>query len=100
MRAPVLLLVVGLSLVGCQTAPVAPVLPTTPVEAGAAASPKPLGPDGPAVLAPAPPPAVLAPPKPPPRPPKIGLALGGGAARGFAHSGVIQVLEDAGLRPE
>jgi NTE family protein len=34
------------------------------------------------------------------RPPKIGLALGGGAARGFAHVGVIQVLEEAGLRPD
>lgn len=33
------------------------------------------------------------------RPPKVGLALGGGAARGFAHVGVIQVLEEAGLRP-
>ncbi|MBK9571410.1 MAG: patatin-like phospholipase family protein [Rhodoferax sp.] len=32
-------------------------------------------------------------------PPKIGLALGGGAARGFAHVGVIQVLEEAGIRP-
>ena len=32
--------------------------------------------------------------------PKIGLALGGGAARGFAHIGVIQVLEEAGLRPD
>ena len=32
-------------------------------------------------------------------PPRIGLALGGGAARGFAHVGVIQVLEEAGLRP-
>lgn len=31
--------------------------------------------------------------------PKIGLALGGGAARGFAHVGVIQVLEEAGIRP-
>lgn len=30
---------------------------------------------------------------------KLGLALGGGAARGFAHVGVIQVLEEAGLRP-
>jgi NTE family protein len=28
------------------------------------------------------------------------LALGGGAARGFAHVGVIQVLEEAGLRPD
>lgn len=36
----------------------------------------------------------------PKRSPKIGLALGGGAARGFAHVGVIQVLEEAGLRPE
>jgi NTE family protein len=30
----------------------------------------------------------------------LGLALGGGAARGFAHVGVIQVLEDAGIQPE
>ena len=29
----------------------------------------------------------------------MGLALGGGAARGFAHIGVIQVLEEAGVRP-
>ncbi len=41
-------------------------------------------------------PVVTAAPK---RPPKIGLALGGGAARGFAHIGVIQVLEEAGIRP-
>ncbi len=33
------------------------------------------------------------------RVPKVGLALGGGAARGFAHVGVIQVLEEAGIRP-
>jgi NTE family protein len=45
------------------------------------------------------PPVVVAPPKPPPRPPRIGLALGGGAARGFAHIGVIQALEEAGIRP-
>ena len=32
--------------------------------------------------------------------PKIGLALGGGAARGFAHIGVIQVLEEAGIKPD
>jgi NTE family protein len=32
-------------------------------------------------------------------PPRVGLALGGGAARGFAHIGVIQVLEEAGIRP-
>lgn len=44
----------------------------------------------------------LAPPTPvvaPKRAPVIGLALGGGAARGFAHVGVIQVLEEAGIRP-
>lgn len=44
----------------------------------------------------------LAPPAPvvaPKRAPVIGLALGGGAARGFAHVGVIQVLEEAGIRP-
>jgi NTE family protein len=33
------------------------------------------------------------------RPPVIGLVLGGGAARGFAHVGVIQALEQAGIRP-
>jgi NTE family protein len=32
-------------------------------------------------------------------PPRIGLVLGGGAARGFAHIGVIQVLEEADIRP-
>jgi NTE family protein len=46
-----------------------------------------------------PPPVVVA-PKPAPRPPRIGLALGGGAARGFAHIGVIQALEEAGIRPD
>ena len=45
------------------------------------------------------PPAVVI-PKVPPKPPRIGLALGGGAARGFAHIGVIQVLEEQGVRPD
>lgn len=45
-------------------------------------------------------PPVAAAPVPPPRPPRIGLALGGGAARGFAHIGVIQVLEEQGIRPD
>jgi NTE family protein len=67
-----------LSLAACQTVP--PVPPVPP----------------PVAL----PPVVVAPPKPPPRPPRIGLALGGGAARGFAHIGVIQALEDAGIRPD
>jgi NTE family protein len=52
----------------------------------------------PALIGSAPtPPAAQAPAK---RPPRIGLALGGGAARGFAHIGAIQVLEDAGIRPD
>lgn len=40
---------------------------------------------------PVPPPAPVA-PQPPPRP-KVALVLGGGAARGFAHVGVIRALE-------
>lgn len=40
------------------------------------------------------------PPAIPKKPPKLGLALGGGAARGFAHVGVIQVLEEAGIQPQ
>lgn len=31
---------------------------------------------------------------------KLGLALGGGAARGWAHVGVIRALHEAGLRPD
>ncbi len=54
-------------------------------------------PDTPAT--PATPPAVP-PVAQPVKPPRIGLALGGGAARGFAHVGVIQVLEREGLRPD
>jgi NTE family protein len=55
----------------------------------------------PAAPLPVPPPPPPAPPPPvPKRPPRLGLALGGGAARGFAHIGVIQVLEEAGLRPD
>lgn len=47
-----------------------------------------------------PPPAVVAPQPKPPRPIRIGLALGGGAARGFAHIGVIKVLEAQGIVPD
>ncbi len=45
--------------------------------------------------APAPAPAPVA-----VRKPKIGLALGGGAARGFAHIGVIKMLESQGIVPD
>src|SRR5438105_2801271 len=47
-----------------------------------------------------PPPTVIVPPLKPVRPARVGLALGGGAARGFAHIGVIQVLEENGIKPD
>jgi len=68
-------------LAACQTVP-PPALPPTPPP-----------------VAPELPPAVAL-PKPAPRLPRIGLALGGGAARGFAHIGVIQVLEENGIHPD
>jgi len=45
-------------------------------------------------------PVVVTPPLAVKKTPRLGLALGGGAARGFAHVGVIQVLEEAGIRPD
>lgn len=45
-------------------------------------------------------PPVITEPIAPPKVLRLGLALGGGAARGFAHVGVIQVLEEAGIQPE
>ena len=51
---------------------------------------------------PAPAPAVvdvITPPRPM-RPPRVALALGGGAARGFAHIGVIEVLEENGIHAD
>jgi len=68
------------ALAGCQTAPPSPVSAPAPAPA-------------------TPPPVVPAPPAPK-RPPRLGLALGGGAARGFAHIGVIQALEEAGIKPD
>lgn len=65
------LLLTSLALAACQTAPPVPQA-SAPVPA----------------------------PEPPPRPVRIGLALGGGAARGFAHIGVIQVLEEQGIQPD
>jgi len=90
-KAPV---VVGTPLTGEKAPSVETVLPATP--AG-----KPQGEEVPAKTPPA---EVSVVPVPPPTPvvktpPRIGLALGGGAARGFAHVGVIQVLEEAGIRP-
>ncbi|MGI9216840.1 MAG: patatin-like phospholipase family protein [Hydrogenophaga sp.] len=56
----------------------------------------------PTVPEPVTPPVVTTPsvPEPARRAPRLGLALGGGAARGFAHVGVIQVLEQNGIRPD
>ncbi|WP_133649209.1 patatin-like phospholipase family protein [Paraburkholderia flava] len=34
------------------------------------------------------------------RPSRIGLVLGGGAARGWAHIGAIRALHDAGIKPD
>lgn len=34
------------------------------------------------------------------RPPCVGLVLGSGSARGWAHIGVIRALEEAGIRPD
>lgn len=39
-------------------------------------------------------------PETPPKPTRIALALGGGAARGFAHIGVIKALEARGLKAD
>ena len=52
-----------------------------------------------------PPPPVEPPPAPvpvvtPKKPVRIALALGGGAARGFAHIGVIKALEAQGIKPD
>lgn len=46
----------------------------------------------------------VAPPPPvvviPPPPPKIALVLGGGAARGFAHIGIIKMLDALEIKPD
>lgn len=69
-------------LAGCAIAPQAPETPpASPVEA-----------------APLPPKSV--PPQVRLPPPKVALVLGGGAVRGFAHVGVIKVLEAQGIVPD
>ncbi|MEO8442785.1 MAG: patatin-like phospholipase family protein, partial [Betaproteobacteria bacterium] len=69
-------LLLALSLTGCTVLPgSAPPRPAPPVE-------------------PAPKPEVRL------VPPRIALALGGGAARGFAHIGVIKALEAHGIVPD
>ncbi|WP_407919689.1 patatin-like phospholipase family protein [Derxia lacustris] len=82
---------------GSAATPQAPV--TAPAQTPAASAPA-----TPTVTAPAHPPVAAAgsdPARPagaaPVARPRIGLALGGGAARGFAHIGVIKVLEAQGI---
>jgi NTE family protein len=70
------------------------VLVSAVVLAGCSTAPKDVSPPDVLVLAPVVVPVVTV-----KIPPRIGLALGGGAARGFAHVGVIQILEEAGIRP-
>jgi NTE family protein len=76
-KVKLLLFIPALLLAACQTPPAVVTPPSPPVTAPTVATPK-----------------------APPKPPRIGLALGGGAARGFAHIGVIQVLEEAGIQAE
>ncbi len=82
-------------LVACSTAPVAPTVPSTPDLKTVAVTPVLPGISPGVAVPPVVPPVVV-----PKRPPKIGLALGGGAARGFAHVGVIAALEEAGIKPD
>jgi NTE family protein len=73
---------------------------------GACQAPSPLNSPNPInATPPTVPQAPIAEPKPSVKPPqgtplRIGLALGGGAARGFAHVGVIKVLEEAGIKTD
>jgi NTE family protein len=87
-------------LAACQSTPLRappPAVPTAPAAAPAAQAPTQAATQAP-TQAPAPAIAPRAPLREM-REPRIGLALGGGAARGFAHIGVIQVLEEAGIKP-
>ena len=78
------------TLLACQTAPPA-------VTRSSPGLPAPVTTASPSLI-PTPPPAAS--PSPAPRAPRLGLALGGGAARGFAHIGVIQVLEENGIKAD
>ncbi|MSQ59897.1 MAG: patatin-like phospholipase family protein [Betaproteobacteria bacterium] len=79
--------------------PVVAQAPAEPVAAPPVSEPTP----PPLVEQPAPPLVVEQPAPPPPvviPPPKIALVLGGGAAKGFAHIGVIKALESQGIFPD
>jgi NTE family protein len=84
-RLSVLPLIMALTLSACQTLPRPPVVAPTVPDAPSEASDRPV----------VPPVA-----EPVPRTIKIALVLGGGAARGFAHVGVIKALEAQGIFPD
>ncbi len=69
-KSTALLICLSIGLTACNTNPPAPPTVATPVPQPVAKAPHPI---------------------------KIGLALGGGAARGFAHIGVIKALESQGI---
>ncbi len=69
---------------------------TAPAGVSSAAGAQFVGPPAPEALS-APSPANA---ETPAHPVKVGLALGGGAARGFAHVGVIKALEARGIVPD
>ena len=84
-----LLIILVLVLSACRTPPTAPMVSTTVPDSRV---------DLPStsVTPPAIPPVVV----PPSRNIKVALVLGGGAARGFAHIGVIKALEAQGIFPD
>jgi len=91
---------VGLALLGACATPTTPPTPTPGTDRpnGATGGGPAAGPGGSAPPATLPRPNAAAPGSPGPRRPRLALALGGGAARGFAHVGVIEALEQAGIR--
>lgn len=87
-------------LAACASAPEGPVVARPRAGAGVVGAPPMAAGASAPVSAPVPAPESVVPVLPVVKIlPRIGLALGGGAARGFAHVGVIQVLEEAGIRP-
>jgi len=83
-RRKTLIALAGVLLAGCGSAPKVP----------SSSTPAVVVPSAPVTTTPTPLPAAT------PRKIKIGLALGGGAARGFAHIGVIKALEAQGIVPD
>lgn len=77
--AKLLPLILAIGLAGCASPSKPP--PAVPPQAEPVVTPEPV-------------------PEPLPAPPKIALVLGGGAAKGFAHIGVIKSLESHGFIPD